>query len=187
MIHVKMRNEVWTLIPIDGSEYNNLIVIYDYIAKAWYTADCPRGGITCSNVLSLSDDKPVPFYGTTGGLVGSWGSSFIGDNGSGVTYVIKSRFFSDMGNTTTKMFRRLFLDAFVPSGSTQTFYCNFYSDHQDTPYYSTTMVISANPVQQRIEFGVPGKAMSVEMFYLGEAGPLQLSGFGIAYRYQRDV
>lgn len=187
MVHVKHRNEVWTAIPIDGSEYNNIIVVFDYIAKAWYTADVPAGGLTYNTVLGLGDDRPVPYYGTSTGLVGNWGSSFIGDNGTGITYVIKTRFLSDLGNTTTKMFRRLFLDAKVPTGQTQTFYLNFYRDHQETAYYSTTMSISSDDVQQRIDFGVPGKAMSVEMFYLGEGGPLEMGGFGVAYRYQRDV
>jgi hypothetical protein len=185
MVHVKQRNEVWCAIPIDGSAFNNIIIIYDYIAKAWTTAPCPAGNLTAINVLSLGQSSAIPYFGNYSGLVGTWGSSFIGDNGSGVTHVIKSRFIQEMGNSVTKMFRRLYLDAKVPSGSTQAIAVNLYADYATSPTYQTTMVISNTPVQQRIDFGVPGKALAVELIYNGNGGFLQLNGFTIEYRFQR--
>lgn len=185
MVHVKQRNEVWCAIPIDGANFNNLIVVFDYVAKAWTTAPCPAGNLTVATVLSLGQSANIPYYGNFSGLVGNWGSSFIGDNGAGVTHVIKTRFINDLGNSVTKMFRRLYLDAKVPSGSTQVVAINLYSDYSDTPAYQTTMVISNTPTQQRIDFGVPGKALSVEMFYLGGGGAFQMNGFTIESRFQR--
>lgn len=187
MVHVKQRNEVWCAIPIDGSSYNNLIVVYDYIAKAWTTRTCPPGNMTALNVLSLGNNTPIPYFGSQSGLVGTFGGSFIGDNGSGFTSVIKSRFIKEMGNSVTKQFRRLYLDATVPAGSTQAVLVNLYADYGTTPAYSTTMVISNSPTQQRIDFGVPGKALAVELIYNGNGGFLQLNGFTIEFRFQRAV
>lgn len=187
MMHVKQRNEVWCAIPIDGSSFNNIIIVYDYIAKAWTTAPCPAGNMTAMNVLGLGQSSSIPYYGSYSGLIGTWGSSFIGDNGAGVTHVIKSRFISEMGNSVTKMYRRLYLDAKVPSGSTQTIAVNLYADYGASPALQTTMVISNSPVQQRIDFGVPGKALAVEFIYNGAGGFLQLNGFTIEYRFQRAV
>lgn len=184
MVHVKQKNEIWTCIPIDGSNFNNLIVIFDYVAKEWSTAPCPAN-MTEMAILSQAADAPKQFYGTYSGLIGNWGSSFINNNGSGVTHVIKTGFMNPMGNSVTKMFRRLYLDAKVPAGSTQIFAVNLYRDYQTTPYKQTTMVISSSPSQQRIDFGVPGKALSAEFFYLGDAGALQWNGMTLEYRFQR--
>jgi hypothetical protein len=187
MVHVKERNEVWTAIPIDGSSFNNIIIIYDYVAQAWRTRTCPPGNLTEMNVLSLGSAKPKNYFGTYSGMIGTFGNSFIGDNGAGFTSVIKTGFQSEMGNSVTKMFRRLFVDATVPAGQTQAIQVNFYADHSTTAAYQTTMVISNTPSQQRIDFGIPGKSLSVEFIYNGNGGFLQLNGYTIEFRFQRSV
>jgi hypothetical protein len=89
-----------------------------------------------------------------------------------------------MGNTVTKMFRRLYVDSTVPSGQTYPIVVNLYADRSTTPTYSTTMVLTGP--QNRIDFGVPGKSIAVEMIYSG-ASFFQLNGFTIEYRFQRAV
>lgn len=187
MIHVKELSQIWCAIPIDGSQYNNLIVVYDYLANGWTTRTCPPGDLTALNVVSLGNSKQTTYYGTYSGMLGTFGASMIGDNGVAFTSVIKSRFLSDLGNSVTKVFRRLYLDAAVPTGQTQSIQVNLYADKNTTAYYSTTMVISSAPVQQRIDFGVPAKSMAVEFVYNGNGGALALNGFTIEFRYQRST
>lgn len=185
MTHHKDRNEVWCAIPIDGSTTNNIIVVYDYLTKAWTTRLPPSGAMTAMTPVSYGFDKETMYYGMSNGFIGLFGSSFIGDNGSNFTSIIKSRFIGDLGDSTTSLFRRLYLDASVPSGSTQTIAVNFYANAGvTTPVYQTTMVISE--FQKRIDFGIPAKSLAVEFIY-SQSSFLTINGFTIESRFQRAV
>lgn len=187
MVHVKDRNEVWTAIPIDGATDNNIIVIFDYLANAWTTRTIVPGTMTAMNTLTLGPNKTSVYYGLTSGSIGTFGSSFTGDNGAAFTCVIKSCFMEDLGNSVTKVFRRLFTDATVPAGQTQVVAINFYADKNTVPYYSTTMALSS-AFQNRIDFGIPAKSIAVEFIYsLSGASFFQLNGFTIESRFQRAV
>lgn len=192
MMHAKDRNEVWCAIPIDGSSSNNIVVVFDYLAQGWYTRTTPAGSITALASIPSPTAKERIFFGTTGGLfgasfnsiIGTFGSSIMGDFGTGFTQVMKSRYMEDMGNTVTKMFRTLYIDAAVPAGVTYPVTVNLYADRATTPTYSTTMALSA--FQTRVQFGVPAKGLAVEIIYSGTSF-LQLNGFTLDYRFQRAV
>jgi hypothetical protein len=183
MIHVKERNEVWCAIPVDGSDTANVIVIYDYLADAW-TTRIPPVDVTAMAPIANGNNKQQVYSGGLSGTIYAYGNSFTTDNGAAFTCVIKSRYLSDLGHSVDKMFRRLFLDAVIPPGSTQSFLVNFYADQSTTPTYSTTMVLS--DFQNRIDYGVSGKDMAVELIY-GAGQFLQINGFTIEYRFQRAV
>lgn len=184
MVHVKERNEVWCAIPIDGSSYNNIIVIWDYTAKAWTTRTCPPGNMTALSVLKLGNNKQAPYYGNFSGMIGNFGNDFTGDNGAAFTSIIKTKFFRPFGSSVENVFRRLYLDATVPPGTTYTIPVNLYADGASTPSYQTTMVLSQ--FQLRIDFGLAAKAMAVEFIYSGLTA-LQFNGFTIETRFQRSV
>ena len=184
MIHVKERNEVWTAIPIDGSSVNNLIVVFDYVANAWTTRTCPPGTMTALALLTQGQNKQTPYFGTSTGIIGTFGNSFIGDNGAAFTSLIKSRFIDDLGQSVTKLYRRLFLDATVPQGSTYNIAVNFYADKGTSAALQTTMTLSS--FQNRMEIGIAAKSLSVEFVYNG-AQFLQINGYTLEYRFQRAV
>lgn len=184
MIHVKEQNQVWCAIPIDGSVTNNIIVVYDYLAKAWTTRTPPSGALTALSVVARGFNKETPYYGTSNGLVGTYGASFVGDNGTNFTSIITSRFIEDMGESVTKMYRQLYTDVTVPSGTTYQIQVNLFTDHDlTTAKYATLMTISQ--YQNRIQFGIPGKSMAVQYVYAG-ASFIQINGFTLEYRFQRN-
>lgn len=183
MIHVKERNEVWCGIPVDGASFINLIVVYDYLSNAWTTRTVAGGNYSFLSPLTLGAARPVPYYGSASGMIGTYGSSLIGDNGVAATCIIKSRFITQFGNSIEAMYRRLYLDVTVPAGQTYNFLCNFYADKGTTPYYSVTMSIGA--FQNRIDFGIPARSLAVE-FIFGADSVLKLNGFTIESRFQRN-
>lgn len=184
MTHIKERNEVWTAIPTNGATFNNLIVIYDYLANAWRTRTVPNGSVTTLVNLTEGDNKQTTYYGGLSGMIGAFGSSYIGDGGAAFTSVIKSRFIDDLGNSVQKLYRRFYLDASIAPGQTLFVQANFYLDKSVTYAYSTTMVLGS--FQNRIDFGLSAKSVAVELIYNG-ATFLQLNGFTLEYRYLRNV
>jgi len=189
MIHVKERSEVWCGIPVNGATMINLIVVYDYDSDAWATRTVTGENFSFLASFNLGANKQKAYYGSYSGMIGSYGSSLIGDNGAAATCVIKSRFFAPNGNSVENMFRRLYLDATVPAGQTHNILVNLYADKETTPYYSVTMSVGHQAVGQcnnRIDFGVPAKSMAVE-FIFSEYKFLQLNGFTIESRFQRNV
>ena len=192
MLHVKERSEVWCAIPIDGSAYPNILIVYDYVADAWTTRDVP-GAIGSSGTYGLhalnnlyqaaqGSTKAVTFWGDSSGSIFNFGNSLLSDNGSGMTCVIQTRFLSDLGHSVEKQWRRLYIDAVIPAGTTQVWEINFYADQGSTPVLSQTFALS--DFQRRMDFGIPSKDLSVEFIYSGGQF-LQLNGYTIEYRFQR--
>ena len=184
ILHVKDRNEVWCAIPVDGSSVNNLILVYDYVSGGWTTATVPPGSLTALSSVVMGNTSTAVFFGNNAGSIGTYGSSLVGDNGVGKTLQIKSHFIDDLGNTVTKQYRRLYVDATVPPGVTFPIAVNIYADKGTVPYLSTTMLLTQ--FQNRIDFGIPAKSIAVEFLYNG-ATFFQMSGFTIEYRYQRNT
>lgn len=183
MLHVKERNEVWCAIPIDGATYNNIVIIYDYSTPggAWRTRSVDK--VTAINRLSQGIEKDRIFQGNFSGMISTYGHSFTTDLGQGITQVIKTRFHSP-GHSSEWQWRRLYLDAKVPAGSTQVFAVNFYANQGTTPALSTTMILT--DTQNRIEFGIASRDLAFELFYSGTEF-LQFNGYTLEYRFQRSV
>lgn len=185
---VKERNEIWFAIPLDGNQYNNVIVVYDYIADAWTTR-----AISTGTALTVTKDITQKQTALSGGALGQvlyyhddiYIDSLSGGTvGFGFTQVIRARFLSDMGHSVEKQFRRLFADFDVAIGGTMPMLVNFYKDQGSSPYLSMTMML--NQWQNRIDFGIPATDLSVEFIYTGTSAML-FNGFTIEYRFQRAV
>jgi hypothetical protein len=199
MLHVKSRSEIWTAIPIDGSSYANIVIIYDYVGNCWSTRTinepatyfarikAPNGGyggiVTPDKPPALPGQPDNVFEGGASGNIYYFGNSLTSDYIGSMTCMLQSRFIN-AGHSVEQQFRRLYLDVTIPQGSTQIFPINFYSNQGTTPVLSTTMVLSS--FQNRIDFGIPARDLSVQIFYSGGQF-IQINGFTIEYRFQRSV
>lgn len=184
MTYDKQRNEILCDIPVDGATMNNLTVVYDIISNSWTTEKGYNATVRSIAQGQLqAQSGRTNFYGGYSGLVSYFGPSFMSDNGNAFTCVIKSGFLTDIGNSTQKVFRRLWLDS-TPFGASSAINIRLYQDYGASIIVQTTMYQS--PFQSRIDFGVSSKSMSVE-FVMGSTYGLALHGFAIAYRFQRNV
>lgn len=182
MAHDKLRNQLVVSFPVDGATLNNMVMCYDYSTNAWTRHD----GYAPS-VLTPIQGRNVTknlFYGSYSGVINWFGPSFLSDNGTGFTTYIKTRFLHNMGDSSTKMFRRLFMNIDAP-GSTLTFNINFKQDYGTSTVLATTLVISQ--FQNRIDFGIAGKSLAFEASIMQTAVPLKVHGFTIESRLQRMV
>lgn len=182
MIHVKERNQVQCYIPIDGATECNLVVFYDYLADFWGTDSVSHA--TAVAVREQGINKQVTEYGDFSGMIYHYGQSLTTHNGQATTLQIQTRFLGDMGHSVEKQWRRLYIDATIPTGSTYNIAVNLYSNQGSSPIYQTTMTL--NGFQNRIDFGVPSADLSVELIYNGGQF-LRINGYTIEYRFQRAV
>lgn len=184
MVNIKEINQIQCSIPIDGATFCNQIIFYDYLSNIWGTRSIENA--TALAVTQQGVNKPVERYGSASGMLFAYGQSLATDNGSAFTCVAQSQFMTIDGlHSEEKMFRRLYLDASVPSGQTYIFALNFYKNQGVSPVLSATMAVS-NAGQNRYEFGISGESLSVEMIYSG-GNFLRLNGFTIEARFQRLV
>lgn len=186
MLHVKERNEIWTIFPIDGATMNNAMVVYDYLANSWYE----RHGLNISSIALAITDRtfPTPMYGGYTGNIFVFGASLMGDGGMGMTCSILSKFHSPMGNSTEKMFRRLWLDVDPESMGDPSAVVNvsLYKNH-DLNNAVATFLISGATFQTRIDFGVSAKSLAFGFNHVSATSPLRINGYSLGYRYQRNV
>lgn len=182
MQHDKLRSQIMIAIPIDGATQNNITVVYDYLVKAWttHTGYVPTSFAT---IQGYNNTKNL-FYGSASGTIQWQGPSFCADNGVGFTASFKTRFLHDMGESIEKQFRRLYINA-APQSSTLVMPINFYQDYGTSIVLGTTFVMSS--FQDRLEFGIPAKALAFELFNLQTSSPLKIPGFTIESRLQRRV
>jgi hypothetical protein len=187
MLHVKERNEVWTLIPVDGATLNNQLVVFDYNSNSWYE----RRGLDIRSLALVRTDLPYayPFYGGYTGNLFKFGPTFAGDNGVGMTCLVLTRFHPGFGHSTESMFRRLWLDVDPqpPSvGGTVVIGIKFYANQGlSSPVLERT--IYGSTWQSRIDFGVPGRDIAFEFSHFSETQALRINGYTIAHRFQRNV
>lgn len=182
MVHDKLRNQILVAIPIDGSSINNITIVYDYLVGSLTT----HRGYSAKSFAAIqgrNNTKNV-FYGSYSGTINWFGASFLTDNGVGFTTYLKSRFLHDQGETTQKMFRRLFLNIDSPASSTLVLGINFYKNYGSTAI-GKTMVMSQ--FQNRISFGIQGKSLAFEMTNMQTTIPLRIHGFTVESRYLRGV
>lgn len=183
MIYVKERYEVWCFIPTGTNDYCDTVVIYDHLANEWYTRDNMTRNKSAAMIKGFYKD-PKPFIGGASGIVESIDSIYPSMNGRGMTCVAKSRYIdTQMGHSVQKVFRQLFLDCDV-EGASIPIDINFYANQSTVAIFQATMIL--NQFQNRIDFGISAKDLSVEFVYSSES-PLRINGFTIAYRFQRAV
>jgi hypothetical protein len=125
------------------------------------------------------------FYGTYSGVINAFGASLAGDNGVGMTTIMKTRFFADMGRSTTEQYRRFFVDLDPVLGFTSALSVNFFTDYGSSIQLTRTMYQS--PFQSRIDFGLPAKSLAAEIINTTNTDPIKIHGFTIESREQRKV
>lgn len=187
MLHVKQRNEVWTLFPVDGATLNNQLVVYDYNSNSWYE----RRGLDISTLSLIQSDLPYayPAYGGYTGSIFKFGPTLRGDNGNGMTLLIRTRFHPGEGHSTESMFRRLWFDVDPqdPSvGGTVVLGIQFFKN-QDLNTAVLGRTIYGSTYQTRIDFGVSGRDLAFEFYHVSETQNLRINGYTIAHRFQRNV
>jgi hypothetical protein len=187
MIHVKERNEVWTLFPVDGATMNNMMVVYDYYSDCWYE----RHGLNQQSIALIINGEPypTPFYGGYTGSIFNYGySGVFGDNGNGMTCQVFTRFHS-AGHSVENLWRRLWLDVTPQppaTGGTVSIEVDFYRNQDvTTPYLTRTMY--GCTWQSRIDFGISAKSLAFQFSHFSDTQFLQINGYSVAHRFQRDV
>lgn len=180
-VHDQIRNSILIGLPVNGATTNNLTIVYDYLTQAWSTYAGYNPAVYASIRGRL--DFQYPFFGDYLGRINNPGATYLSDNGVGISTVIQAPYFHDR-NSVTRQYRRLFLDT-TPSGITVPININFRQDYGTSIVLNRTMY--ANMFQNRIDYGIPAKSMSVEFGTFGSSFAFQLNGYTIEHRLQRLV
>lgn len=180
-LHFRDRNEIWFSIPYNGSSVNNLTIVYDYIVGAWTTFSGFAAGQLQYARGRLS--KKTGMYADYSGLLYDFGASYTGDNGVGITTLLKTRFFQEQGRSVEKQFRRLFINVDPVTGTTSPLAVEFFQDFGTSVVLSRTMY--QNPYQSRIDFGIPATALAIQISNYSAVDTMKLHGLVLEYRFQR--
>lgn len=195
-MHIQERNEVWFSIPVDGSDINNLTLVYDYLVDGWTTFKGDKFKATALAQIFTDTSLDVSkstfstnkkyYMGSIGGSMFYFDDAFKSDDGSGITLKFTTRYHNELGKSRTAQFRRFYLDVGGYTGSTLTFGLKFMANYSTlATAYTTSM--NFNQFQDRIDFGIPAKSLSVEVSHGSTQGDLQINGYTMEFRYQRDV
>lgn len=174
MMHNKPRNEIWVGVPVNGSSTNNVTLIFDYIMEAWtiYDGFSP----SCFAMLRRNFNIDTGFYGDYTGRVNYFGSSLMGDNGAGITTLVKFRYEHPEGQSVEKQFRRAFYNADSLLGSS-----TFNLTAEYFKNYSASLVltqtIAQTKFQKYINFGIPAKSLSIQVSHYSAADAIRLYGY----------
>jgi len=192
MLHVKLRNEVWALFPIDGATFNNHLVVYDYVANAFSEWSGPQ--MASMALMFDPNNQFTPTFGDYTSSINYFNATLFTDNGRAFTCSVTPRYFGgqgqELGYSVEKVFRRLYFDITDSSNTGQTtiFDIKLLADFTGmTLAGRQTFAMAAGHTQIRLDFGVPGKAMTYQMAYLPQTPALNFNGFTIEYRFQRNT
>ncbi len=183
-VHNVYRNQLWWGIPVDGATVNNLTVVYDYLVGAWTFFD----GFNAASFATVKGalTKPTAWRGDYSGMIHYFGESFFSDSGHGISTVIRTRYENVGGENQTTLWRRFFLDVATASGVTGAITGKVFSNY-DSSTVQSTFTIYQNQFQSRVEMGVPGKAVSVELGRNSASLPLLINGYAWSQRGLRNV
>lgn len=186
-IHFKDSNEVWFGIPVNGATFNNVIVVYDYLTKAW----TKYNGVNPSSLAMVKQGLStiIPFVGSYTGSILYFGASFPNDSGAAITCMFRGNYVTPRGQTQESQFRMFYLNqipildplAAVTNNITMNFRVNFGAT------VAATRTMSQNPYQNRVQFGIPARSIQAEMIHVSASLPLTITGYAFASRYQRGV
>lgn len=183
MMHIKDRNEVWTVFPIDGATFNNRLVVYDYTVNRFYESE--NVAIASFDMLQGSLARPYPQATDYSGQIFQYGPTFFTNNGAPIQFGYLSKYFQgELGYSTTKQFRQLYFDVDPTAGVGATLNVSLYTNVSPTP--SRSFPVGTTSFQTRINFGIPAKTMAVG--FSGQAGatcPFRLNGLTVQSRFQR--
>lgn len=182
ILHSKRLNQIWIGIPCNGASENNCTVVYDYLLRKWTKYE----GFNPSAFLrtDVGYDTETELIGDYNGLLYEMGSSYLSDNGSAFTVLIKSRWDSTDKMSTTMQYRQLYIDV-TRTASAGTLEIKMLPNYQDGASLVTTM--NRNAYQSRIDFGLPATSMSVQIKKHDTSEKLVLHGFVLSSRFQRST
>lgn len=183
-VHYPFRNQIWFGIPVDGSTFNNLTAVYDYLLGSWYFHD----GFSPASFEQIKSSlgTPTAWYGDYSGIPHYFSPSFYADNGTGFTNVIETRFMAPDGANVTNMFRQFFLDVNTQSGVTGVVDVEVFTDY-DRSTVKATFSVFMDQFQTRTDFGVGGKSIAFKMYFNNISLPAQINGWTVRRRYLRSV
>lgn len=182
-VHHLYRNQIWWGIPIDGATENNITVVYDYLVEGWTFFEGFKPSSFAMVQSSLT--KPTVWRGDYSGMIYYHGESFFGDNGQGITCLMRPHW-DKLKENETWIWRRFFLDRGTVSGLTGPIQGKLYSDY-DISTVKATFTMYQNSFQTRAEFGVPAKAVTGDFTHHSASLPLLINGFTWARRFLRNV
>jgi hypothetical protein len=193
-MHLQERNEVWFSIPIDGSDINNITLVYDYLVDGWTTFRGNKFKATALGTLYTGSSNGYAFlspvknyyFGSIGASMYVFGTSFKNDDGTGITTSFTTRYHNELGKSETAQFRRLYLDYGGYSGPSLVFGLKFYANYS-TQTISLTRSMSITNFEDRIDFGIPAKSLSIQVAHGSTFGDLVINGYTVEFRYQRSV
>lgn len=187
------RNEVWFGVPVLGASQVNYVLVYDYVVDSWtafrFGANMSAiGELNFSGqagVTTFTDVGPTKtFMGSTGGTMFYFDKSFKTDNSAGITCIFETRNHTEIGKSSTAVYRRLYIDANGYS-ATLTFNTSFYADFA-TASISATQAMTFASSQGRIDFGIPAAALRMRVFCTSSgSNDLQTFGYTLESRFQR--
>lgn len=179
-INYKDRNEVWFCAE-------NKCFVYDYFANAWTIYDnVPIDRESGAAALPFGSSTIDPAYWSTGTSFlnfNRFNPTLSDDFGVAMTLIAKTRYHKRTGETSQEIWRRLYLNADVPS-VTVGVTINFRPDYGTGVSLVRSQIL--NEFQERLDFGVQGKSMSVE-FIIQALSPIRINGYTLESRYLRSV
>lgn len=184
MRFMKNRNEVWISIPVDGSSVNNLLLIYDINIEAWAFWD----GINIAVMAKMigRNSSETSFFGDYQNRLNTFGSSLMGDNGSGFTSMVKFRYEHPEGQSVEKIFRRLFVNAeSVTSRATLPIETRLRANYGSSYQVAASLVLTK--FQNYENFGISSKSLSVEISHFSATDSMRLHGYALEHRFQRNT
>lgn len=180
-LHAKIYNEVWFSFPIDGATKNNIVIVFDYVLKAWTS----YVGLEFASLALIKQTQnfKTPFIGSYTGSIAYFGSSLTYDSGRSVTCSFETAFLSPMGQSVEKQYRRFYLNVEPILGVTQPISINLRSNFNSSNVVSQT--IYQNPFQTRIDFGIAARSIQAQVIHNSASLPVRLYGFTFESRFQR--
>lgn len=178
--HVKDKRQVWFCA-------SNTCFVFDYFVEAWTIYDrLPIDSSAGAQVLKFGATRTdVSFWraGATNFEAVRFNTSLATDLGSGITLIAQTRYHKRLEQTTEELWRQLFINVDVPSATLA-------MTLQLIPNYGTsvyaTRSVFLNEFQERVQFGVPARSMSVR-FILQASEPIKFNGYTIESRFMRKV
>lgn len=177
--HLKGKNQVWFC--AEGKCF-----VYDYFVEAWTIFDdieCDTDtGAAILSYGATTQDVSYFIQGASFQSLARFNDSLNTDFGQDITLIAKTRFHKRLKESTQELWRRLYVNADV--GATQSVTLNFYSNYSQTASLVSSVVVSQ--FQERIDFGVSAKSLSVE-FIIRASQSIRVNGYTLESRYLRSV
>lgn len=180
-MHSKRLNQIWFGIPINGSTVNNVTVVYDYLLRKWTKYEGYNPSYFISSDIGFN--SPVETIGNYTGMINYMSPSFVNDNGSAFTVLIKGRYDNTDKFSTTMQYRQLYLDSPIASGGTLEI--SLFPNYQDGA--SLVAYLPRDQYQERLDFGLPATSMSVQIKKFDTVERFVLYGYAMASRFQRGT